>query len=47
MRDIKDTIQMRADEIAQELFEADFYDLPQHTRDIVYNQALQEITGGD
>jgi hypothetical protein len=40
--DYKDAMQKIADEMAQETYEKDFYDLPQHLQMEVYNEAMAE-----
>ena len=39
--DYKDRIQSIAEEIAQDRHGADFYDLPERTRDAVYREASE------
>jgi len=40
MSDYKDQIQSRAEEIASEEFDCDFYDLSDELRDSVYSRAM-------
>ena len=39
--DYKDWIQNKAEELAQEEYGTEFYDLPEATRDIIYNRASE------
>lgn len=38
-RDMKDWIHNRAEELAEQKYNKDYYDLPNHLQDEVYNQA--------
>ena len=42
--DYKDWIQNRAEELAQELYSTEFYELPENIRAQVYNQAYLDYT---
>ncbi len=44
MKGYKDWIRERADEIADEKYGIDFYDLPEATRDKIWRQALDDHT---
>ncbi len=43
MRDYKDRIQARADQLAFERYEKDFYDLPEAQRDAIYTEANRDV----
>ena len=42
--DMKDWIQNRADDLATELHNKEFYDLPSNLQDTVYQQAMEDWT---
>ena len=44
LRDYKDWIQERAFVLANELYDEEFYNLPENLQDKVYNQASEDYT---
>ena len=44
MADLKDMYQEKAEELAQEEYKTDFYDLPEDTQMAVYNLAMGLVT---
>jgi hypothetical protein len=46
MSDYKWQMQMRAEEIAQDRYEKDFYDLPESVQYEVFTEAMEGVTDG-
>lgn len=42
MSDLKEQYQERAEEMAQEMYGCYFYDLPEETRDAIYDEAVTQ-----